>query len=669
MKKRAIISLIVMLIYPFVSFSTPQYGEFVDPRDGQRYKTVIIDGREWFAENLNYEAPERNFCYDDKAENGELYGRLYDERIVKDVIPEGWHLPTAEEWDALIEAAGGEDICAKSLKSSSGWLGTGSGTDAIGFNALPSGHRYLLDSYELGESACWWAGALDSTPTHRRKICYDNDYMYDHKLRKFKCYSIRCVRDYQVESDKFIGTAESLKAYKCPVWFRDAKFGIYTMFGLFCVPEFDDWYGRYMYEEGSFTYRHHVKKYGHPSEFGYKDFIDIWEVDKFDPDALMKLFKKAGARYFASCAVHHDNFDLWNSTHHRWNSVEMGPKIDIVGEFKEAAERYDMRFGVTTHLARSYTWFNTANSADTKGAFKGVPYDALAGEGVGLYPPADGQSCTIYAAESTDRWREEWYNRLAQLIDDYDPDIFYFDSAIPFQGDSGESGLKLMAHYYNEQPDGFMTYKLRKSGVIIKGVSSIGHERSGVKQIEEEPWQTDDSIGPWVYKEGGDYAEADLIIDKLIDIVSKNGNLMLCVPLRADGSIDRAERKLLEDIGSWMDVNGEAIYETRPWVVFGEGDTVIPSSVKKSPMISSDIRFTQKDNSLYMFLLDWPKEDNEIFVESLTPELFDATTVTNIAILGSSSKVEIRQEESGTHLKLPKRVSGQYAHVIKFDFE
>ena len=204
----------------------------------------------------------------------------------------------------------------------------------------------------------------------------------------------------QVNAEKaptFTGSVESLQHYQTPEWFRDAKFGIYLHWGAYSVAERGEWYARKLYIEDEDDYRHHLKTYGHPSEFGYADFIPLWKAEKFDPDHLLALFKEAGAKYFTPCAVHHDNFDLWNSTHHEWNAVNMGPKKDLIQLWKDATLKAGLRFGVTTHLSRSYSWLNTANQSDTKGRKKGIPYDGAQGKAQGLYPPNDGQSTHLRA--------------------------------------------------------------------------------------------------------------------------------------------------------------------------------------------------------------------------------------------------------------------------------
>jgi len=238
--------------------------------------------------------------------------------------------------------------------------------------------------------------------------------------------SLAALSTSHAEKKVYEPTVKSLQQYECPDWFRDAKFGIYLHWGAYSVAEKGEWYARRLYEEDRPDHAYHLKTYGHPSEFGYADFIPMWKAEKFDPDALLALFKKAGAKYFTPCAVHHDNFDLWDSPHQPWNSVNMGPKKDITKLWKDATLKAGLRFGVTTHLSRSYSWLNTANQTDKNGK----PFDGALGKAKGLYPSNDGQSTHARAPfEAPKVWRDNWKARINQLVTDYDPDLLYFDCA------------------------------------------------------------------------------------------------------------------------------------------------------------------------------------------------------------------------------------------------
>lgn len=470
--------------------------------------------------------------------------------------------------------------------------------------------------------------------------------------------------------EKFESTIESLQKYECPEWFRDAKFGIYLHWGAYSVVERGEWYARKLYEEGGDDYKYHLEHFGHPSVFGYKDFIPQWKAEKFDPDTLLALFKQAGATYFTPCAVHHDNFDLWNSKHHEWNAVNMGPQKDIIGMWREATLKAGLRFGVTTHLSRSYSWLNVANQADKEGPKKGVPYDGAQGQGKGLYPTNDGQSVHPRAPfDPPKAWRDQWALRVNQLVDDYKPDVLYFDCAVPFRGvDKGRTGLDVIAHFYNGGPDRVMCVKERPwQGLYADGMTTLDYERGKASHILPEPWQTDDSIGSWGYNKNSPYTSSDAQIDKLIDIVSKNGNLLLNIPIRADGTLDELATQILEDMGAWLKINGEGIYGTRPWYIFGEGKTnEIPNFVEKSPFMWRDIRYTTKGEYLYAYVLAWPPK-NKAYVEFplLAPGNHRIGEIKSVEMLGHDGEPKWEHHPDGLRVTLPKQKPCEFAFCVK----
>ena len=481
-----------------------------------------------------------------------------------------------------------------------------------------------------------------------------------------------------VKPSKFEPTIESLQQYESPKWFRDAKFGIYLHWGPYSVAEQGEWYARRLYEENRPEYKYHLEHYGHPSEFGYKDLIPMWKAEKFDPDLLVALFKRAGAKYFTPCAVHHDNFDLWDSKYQKWNSVNMGPKKDIIKLWREATLNAGLHFGVTTHLSRSYSWLNTANGADSKGPKKGVPYDGAQGEGVGLYPPKHKDTHPRAPLNAPKQWRDLWEKRMKDLIDNYDPELLYFDCAIPFRGnDNGQTGLSVIAHLYNHSASlnsgrnqAVMSIKERVwQGLYADGVATVDYERGKAGHILSEPWQTDDSLGSWGYNGDWPYTTSGAVIDKLIDIVSKNGNLLLNVPIRANGTLDATATHILEDIGSWMEVNGEAIYGTRPWYMFGEGPTVdVPSKVIESPYTTKDIRYTTKGDTLYVFVLDWPGNEKPLALEQITDMNTRIGKVESIGMLGVDDPIKWTNDPDGLKVWFPEHRPNEYAYVLKMKF-
>ncbi len=470
----------------------------------------------------------------------------------------------------------------------------------------------------------------------------------------------------------FEGTMESLKQYDCPEWFRDAKFGIYLHWGAYSVAEQGEWYARKLYDETTPEYAHHVKTYGHPSEFGYADFIPMWKAENFDPDALLALFKQSGAKYFTPCAVHHDNFDLWDSKHHKWNAVNMGPKMDLIGMWKEATHKAGLRFGVTTHLSRSYSWLNTANQADTKGPKKGVPYDGAQGKAKGLYPPNDGQSTHPRAPfDAPKEWRDLWAKRVKQLVEDYEPDHLYFDCAIPFRGeDAGKTGMDVISHFYNERPEGVMCVKERPwQGLYDDGMTTLDYERGKAASILPEPWQTDDSIGSWGYNRNTPYMEPGLVVDKIIDIVSKNGNMLLNIPIRADGTLDETATNVLVKVGEWFDVNGEGIYGTRPWYLYGEGKKEIGAHDLKSELTSREIRYTRKGDVLYAFVMGPPKRNQPVVLTFITEMNAKIGKVKSVELLGHKGKLDWEAHGDGLMVTLPKNLPSDYAHGLKIQFK
>ncbi len=460
-------------------------------------------------------------------------------------------------------------------------------------------------------------------------------------------------------AEKFEPTWDSLKQYECPEWFRDAKLGIYVHWGIYSVPERGEWYGRNLYTPTRGEYRHHVETYGHPSEFEYRDFIPKWKAEKFDADKWLSMFKDAGAQYFTPCAVHHDGFDLWDSKHHKYNSVQMGPKQDLIGKMRDATKKAGLRWGVTTHLARNYNWFQPAYGSDPDGPKKGIPYTKETPENTEFYHENHGDLGAKYPKNPSEKWKQSWTDRLRDLIDNYDIDFLYFDGAVPFDIDDGETGRKLIAHYYNKglkRHDGkqevVLAIKTARNGhgIYHEGIATLDCERFKLDSLSPSVWQTDDSIGPWGYKAGAKYKSPDQVIDKFIDIVSKNGNLLLNLPPKADGSFDDATINILREMGKWNRQNGEGIFATRPWTKYGE----------------SNIRFTRsKDGkSLYVIFLQWP-ENGRAVVKSLakTEKVFDGK-IDSVTLLGSDKKVGYVRTADGMVIELPEKTT-DYALIVK----
>ena len=462
----------------------------------------------------------------------------------------------------------------------------------------------------------------------------------------------------------FVGTLESLKQNRYPKWFTEGKLGIWAHWGPQSVPMEGDWYARQMYEQGSPKYQDHLTRYGHPSLHGYKDIIPLWRAEKWDPERLIGLYKKAGAKYFVSMGVHHDNFDLWNSTYHRWNAVKMGPKRDVVGTWQAAAKKAGLHFGVSEHLGASFTWFQGSHLSDKSGPMAGVPYDGANPAYEDLYhQPAWPGDKGWYSNDP--RWHAEWFQRIKDLVDQYHPDLLYSDGGIPF----GSVGQSLVAHLYNTS---MAVHHGRQEAVYTCKQPSEGRwaqdvERGVLKGILPEPWQTDTSIGDWFYNKHWQYRDAAWVIRTLVDVVSKNGNLLINVVQKPDGSLDPQAEKVLADMAAWMKVNGESIYGTKPWLVHGEGPVRANGGAFGEDFAYSerDVRFTTKgDGVLYATLMGWPSS-GEATIRSLASLPGVTGKIESVRLLGANGKVEFSQSADGLKVKLPGAKTSDFGVVLK----
>lgn len=481
----------------------------------------------------------------------------------------------------------------------------------------------------------------------------------------------------------FEPNVESLSNYECPEWFRDAKFGIYVHWGVYSVPERGEWYAREMYQEGSSVYKYHVATWGHPSKVGYHDFIPLWKAEKFDADAWLALFKEAGAKYFTPCAVHHDGFALWDSQYTPFNAANMGPKKDLLAMMRDATLRHGLRWGVTTHYDRSINWLQPVYGADKDGPLKGVPYlkqDPLLAD-LYLFPYYDDNRADTLEAPTW--WKELWLLKQQELIDKYQPDYLYLDSAVPFAGsDRGRTGMRLFAYFYDMNMarhggklEAVVTHKGDKGPLrapYFPDIATLDIERGKSGRILPEPWQTDDSIGPWGYNTTVRYKDVNAVVDKLIDIVSKNGNLLLNVPPRADGTLDDDTVAILKGLGAWLKTNGEAIYSTRPWSVFGEGpDVRMTDRADRSPYGPENIRYTQsKDGrTLYAIQMGFPGGGDELLLTSFDTSGPGASRkVKDVSVLGSDEPMEWSRDEHGLRISAPARAPSDLAVVYKIGF-
>ncbi len=501
----------------------------------------------------------------------------------------------------------------------------------------------------------------------------------------FSCRNKEMKTEQVTFSPTFTSDIESFRDYRYPDWFRDAKFGIWSHWGPQAVPRQGDWYARKMYESDVYNrrtneptgnpgreYLYHVEHYGHPSVFGYKDIIPLWKAERWDPEKLMALYKKVGAKYFVSMATHHDNFFLWDSRIHRWNSVQMGPMKDVVGLWQQAAKKEGLRFGVSEHLGASYTWFQPSHRSDPSGPLKGVPYDGANPEYQDLYHPATAPDDFQWYTNDTVN-QQNWLSCITELVDMYHPDLLYTDGELPF----GEVGRKMLSHFYNQD--------ITKNGGSLEAVYTCKHlisegrwvrdiERGAMDSISVDPWQTDTSIGDWYYRTGQKYMTGTEVIQMLVDIVSKNGNLLLNVVQTPEGDLEQDVIDILEEIAAWTPVNGEGIYGTRPWKVYGEG----PSMQKQEkgvfggvrdvrPYEWSDIRFTAKENVLYAFCMGQPEDDIRIASLGKNSQLADKK-IRSVTMLGSEEKMKWDQKDDALVINKPFKLPDWQIVTFKIEF-
>lgn len=462
------------------------------------------------------------------------------------------------------------------------------------------------------------------------------------------------------------------EGYQVPEWFRDAKFGIFMHWGIqSALDENRDYggshYGRYMYGEGEYPPGHersvqaekllkwHTKRYGHPNKVGYKDLIPYFKAEKWDPDALVAFYKECGVQYIVPVAVHHDNFDLFPSTLHRWNSVNMGPKKDIINGWRDAALKHGLRFGVSSHIDRVPSFFQTSRKFDGK----------------------NPETADFYASNYLiDYQRDTAWNRLIflrtmDLIDRYQPDLLYFDGSLPGNSNGMTYGLELAAHFYNANQ--------KWNNGKLEAVMNLKHgpdkrafvwdiERGQSDALQKNAWQTDTDLqGGWYYRKTGVQFTPELAIANLVDIVSKNGNLLLNVGLKGDGTLPDNQIQVLRAMGLWLKTNGEAIYGSRPWVVYGEGPTKVETGAfkeQKDPYTSQDIRFTTHNGYLYAFLLG-KSTDNKITIRSLSQMLTLVSNIEEVTLLGHNGKISWERNKDGLIVSLPPEANGFTVPVLK----
>jgi alpha-L-fucosidase len=477
---------------------------------------------------------------------------------------------------------------------------------------------------------------------------------------------------------------QSLMNYDTPEWYQDAKFGIWAHWSPQCVPEDSDWYARSMYTQDSGQYKNQLQHYGHPSVFGYKDLCAQWTMLNWEPDALIDRYKKAGAKLFIALANHHDGFDTWNSRYHPWNAQNIGPHRDVIGTWAAEARKQGLYFGVTVHAARNWWWFQVAHLCDRTGPLAGTPYDGhlTLEDGKGQwwqgYDPQQLYCRKHGIHENPDEaYVRNFYDRVRDLINQHDPDLLYFDNGmLPL----GWAGMNIAAYFYNHN---LKTHHGKLSAVLnIKGVPDnlakavvADYERGVTNHIMQYPWQSETCIGDWHYNRARflnhSYMKPVQVIHWMVDAVSKNGTFILNIPGKPDGTIDADEKAILDAIGNWMQVNGEAIYATRPWNVYGEGTHSAKGGAfagqSTGELDFRDIRFTRSKSgdTVYAICLGWPEGDSFVINSLGLSSTTKPGKIGKVELYGCSEKLVWSQTETSLTVKKPSAKPCDFAYALK----
>jgi alpha-L-fucosidase len=447
---------------------------------------------------------------------------------------------------------------------------------------------------------------------------------------------------------------DSLAKFQVPDWYQDAKFGIFIHWGLYSVPAFgNEWYPRNMYKKDEKEFAHHVATYGPQSRFGYKDFIPRFTAERFDPAKWAALFKASGARYVVPVAEHHDGFAMYDSDLTRWSAGKMGPRRDVIGELARAIRAEGLVFGLSSHRVEHWWFFDQGKTFDSD-----VRDPAFAD----FYGPGVDRKTSEAQQTPPDRaFLDDWLARCAELVDKYRPQLVWFDWWIA-QPAVHRHLQQFAAFYYNrgaEWKNGVaINYKKHGGESFPDTAGVLDIERGQLAGIRQLFWQTDTSVSKnsWGYITNHDYRTADSLIDDLVDIVSKNGALLLNIGPKPDGTIPEPEERILREIGQWLSVNGEAIYGTRPWTIFGEGPTAVVegpfADTKRGAFTAADIRFTRKGDVLYAIALAWPSS-NTVDIKTLATGSQAVTReIATVELLGGTAKMNWTRDATGLHVPL-----------------
>ena len=490
---------------------------------------------------------------------------------------------------------------------------------------------------------------------------------YDHQRE-----AILAVVRKESKAGPFQPDWQSLSNYDVPEWYKDAKFGIFIHWGVYSAPAFgNEWYPREMYIEGSEINKHHVATYGPVTKFGYKDFIPLFKAERFDPQAWARLFKASGARYVVPVFEHHDGFAMYDSDLSDWTAKKMGPHRDIAGELANAVRTEGLHLGASSHRIE-HDWFLDGGRKQDSDV-NDPKYAAFYGPA----HPREIEKSDLLAEDWTyvsPAYAEDWMARNAEIVQKYHPELIFFDWWI------GQSSIRpylaeFAAYYYNESSKrgqvGIINYKLVD---MEKHSAVLDIERGQTSSILLNTWQTDTSISnrSWGYIENDTFKTPAFIVQQLADVVSKNGNLLLNIGPRSDGTIPDEVQQVLLDVGSWLRMNGDAIYDTRPWTIFGEGPTEIKAGsfhdTDTAQYTPQDFRFTTKDGSLYAVEMAWPT-NGEAVIRSLRRGTVGARSVSSVSLLGSTARLSFAQRTDGLHIQIPTEAPGKYAYVYRINFE